>query len=94
MTTLDRFDLDAPSAADPGTESRYAVAFRRSTAEEQRVLSATEDELRAGYAELWTAGWRLRHLRGESHADGPRYTATWKRSLRSEISVYGVPLAS
>lgn len=97
MTTLDRFDLaaarPAASAGPQDCELRYAVAFRRSTTEEQRVLSMTEDELRARYAELWPAGWRLRQLRGESRADGPRYTATWKRSLRSEISVYGVPLA-
>lgn len=97
MTTLDRFDLavdPTPSSAVPmSTESRYAVALRRSTAEEQRLFSATEDELRARYRELWLAGWRLRHLRGESHDDGARYTATWRRSLRSEVSVYGVPLA-
>jgi hypothetical protein len=82
-----RTEVSAPE------QSRYAVAFRRSSGEEQRLIGGSEEELRARYAELWPAGWRLRHLRGHAADAGARYTAIWRKSLRSEVSVFGVSLA-
>ena len=94
MTSLDSY---APAAirteVSAPEQSRYAVAFRRSSGEEQRLIGGSEDELRARYAELWPAGWRLRHLRGHFSDAGARYTAIWRKSLRSEVSVFGVSLA-
>ena len=90
MTILDSQHEAAPTLVAPGV--RYAATLRRSTADQQYALGATKAELRARYAALWTAGWRLLHLRGHGVEEGARYTAIWKRSLRSEIAVYGVAL--
>lgn len=100
MAVVDTF---APDVIAPGTSSpeplsgpektgRFAVTFRRSAGEEQRLLGASEDELRERTAALWPAGWRLRHLRGHAAGSSSQYSAVWKTSLRSQLSVFGVAL--